>query len=97
MHHEMQAHFMHHVPPHSLQPAPKLCKFLRLNRITYVIDWSPLLVIPSGRFPIPCRAWITLVRATRPPPGMNGFAEPCMQSVVSLAFITAVSLALMSA
>jgi hypothetical protein len=32
----------------------------------------------------------------RRPPGTDCFAEPCMQSVVSLAYITAVSLALMT-
>jgi hypothetical protein len=64
MHHEMQAHCIHHVPPYNLQPAAKLCRFVHLNRIIRVIDWSLVLVIPSGRFLIPCRGWITLVRAT---------------------------------
>jgi hypothetical protein len=64
MHHEMQAHCIHHIPPHSVQPAAKLCRFVHLNRITSVIYWSPVLVIPRRRFPIPCRGCITLVRTT---------------------------------
>jgi ABC-type nickel/cobalt efflux system permease component RcnA len=67
-----------------------------LNRISSVIDWLPLLVIPNRRFPIPCRGWITLVPAITTASWHGLLAEPCMQSVVSVAFITAVSLALMT-
>jgi hypothetical protein len=64
MHHEMQAHCIHHIPPHDFQPAAELFRFVHLNWITSVIDWSPVLVIPNGRFPIPCSGWITLVQPT---------------------------------
>jgi hypothetical protein len=32
-----------------------------------VIDWSPLLVIPNGRFSIPCRGWITAFNISADP------------------------------